>query len=83
MLPTPWLQERSARRNRINDWHHERVKYGKTLQGKQYVDPDQLDKLEGLGYDRKLAAEALRKNENQGQVGDCALLLLVVAVRVE
>ncbi|GIL96789.1 hypothetical protein Vretimale_2576 [Volvox reticuliferus] len=58
--------ERSARRKRVEDWNYERVNYGKTASG-NYVDADQLDRLEGLGYDRKLAAEALRRNENRGQ----------------
>ncbi|GLI69576.1 hypothetical protein VaNZ11_014234 [Volvox africanus] len=58
--------ERSARRKRVEDWNYERVKYGKTASG-NYVDADQLDRLEGLEFDRKLAAEALRRNENRGQ----------------
>ncbi|EFJ41254.1 hypothetical protein VOLCADRAFT_107771 [Volvox carteri f. nagariensis] len=58
--------ERNARRKRVSDWNHERIKYGKTPSG-EYVDPDQLDRLTGLGYERRLAAEALRKNGNKGQ----------------
>ncbi|KXZ53463.1 hypothetical protein GPECTOR_7g913 [Gonium pectorale] len=59
-------EERNARRRKVADWNHERVHYGKTAGG-QYVDPEQLDKLEGLGFPRRLAAEALRKHENRGQ----------------
>ncbi|GLC68053.1 hypothetical protein PLESTF_000639800 [Pleodorina starrii] len=58
--------ERKARRKRVHDWNYERVQYGKSSSG-HYVDPDQLDRLEGLGYERRLAAEALRRNENRGQ----------------
>ncbi|GFR40862.1 hypothetical protein Agub_g1512, partial [Astrephomene gubernaculifera] len=60
-------EERAARRKRLHDWNHERVLYGKTPVGQQYVDPEQLDRLGSLGFPRRLAAEALRKNENRGQ----------------
>ncbi|KAG2494871.1 hypothetical protein HYH03_007110 [Edaphochlamys debaryana] len=60
-------EERSARRQRVNDWNHERTQYGKTAQG-HYVDQGQFDKLVGMGFDRKLVGEALRKAENQGHM---------------
>ncbi|PNH08776.1 NEDD8 ultimate buster 1 [Tetrabaena socialis] len=59
-------QERESRRQQLHDWNHERIKYGKTTGG-QYVDPKQLDRLAALGYERPLAAEALRRNDNGGQ----------------
>ncbi|PNW85783.1 hypothetical protein CHLRE_03g205650v5 [Chlamydomonas reinhardtii] len=59
-------QERDEKRRKVHSWNYERLEYGKTAAG-QYVDMEQLDKLEGLGYPRRLAAEALRKHENRGQ----------------
>ncbi|KAG2436923.1 hypothetical protein HXX76_006442 [Chlamydomonas incerta] len=59
-------QERDDKRRKLHAWNYERLEYGKTPAG-QYVDMEQLDKLQGLGYPRRLAAEALRKHENRGQ----------------
>lgn len=41
-------------------WVRERKKYGRTPQG-DWVDSKQLTGLAGMGYDRRLAAEALRR----------------------
>ncbi|KIZ05684.1 NEDD8 ultimate buster 1 [Monoraphidium neglectum] len=56
-------RERAADRKRQRAWHSERAQYGKTQRG-AYVDREPLEQLVTLGYERALAAEALRAADN-------------------
>ena len=58
--PAKRTQERKERREKARQWAEERRKYGRTPKG-AWVDQQQLEGLAGLGYDRALAAEALRR----------------------
>jgi hypothetical protein len=60
------LQERRAERLRQRNWLSEREAYGKTPSGK-HIDQQPLQMLCQLGYDKALAAEALRAADNDGQ----------------
>ncbi|WIA39072.1 hypothetical protein OEZ86_005216 [Tetradesmus obliquus] len=59
-------QERRAERCKQRDWLREREAYGKTPSGK-FVDQQPLQQLLQLGYEKGLAAEALRAADNDGQ----------------
>ncbi|GBF88993.1 hypothetical protein Rsub_01492 [Raphidocelis subcapitata] len=59
-------QERAAERQRQRAWLSQRAAFGKTPGG-AFVDREGLARLEGLGFERGLAAEALRANENDLQ----------------
>jgi hypothetical protein len=59
-------QECAAERQRQRAWLSQRAGFGKTAGG-AYVDREALARLEGLGFERGLAAEALRANENDLQ----------------
>ena len=60
LLSTNTLQERKAKKQRQLAWNKERLKYGKTAAG-FYVDQNALEGLVRMGYDRTIAAEALRQ----------------------
>eukprot|EP00775_Hariotina_reticulata_P012251 gene12251-12388_t len=60
-------QERKAERKRQRSLQSERHKYDKTPVGKTYVDMESLEQLCQLGYERYVAAEALRQAENDSQ----------------
>uniref|UniRef100_A0A383VM59 UBA domain-containing protein n=1 Tax=Tetradesmus obliquus TaxID=3088 RepID=A0A383VM59_TETOB len=59
-------QARRAERGKQRDWLREREAYGKTPSGK-FVDQQPLQQLLQLGYEKGLAAEALRAADNDGQ----------------
>jgi hypothetical protein len=59
-------QERRAERRRQRNWLSEREAYGKTPSAK-YIDQQPLQVLCQLGYDKAVAAEALRAADNDGQ----------------
>lgn len=42
----------------------ERIKLGKTANGAQYIEPDCVETLCGMGYDRQLAISALKHSNN-------------------
>ncbi|KAI8468889.1 MAG: hypothetical protein J3K34DRAFT_522552 [Monoraphidium minutum] len=84
-------EERAAERRRQRSWLSERAAFGKTPRG-VYVDRVPLEQLVGLGYERGLAAEALRAAENDLQaaldtLGDAvksgALQLAVLAQQIK
>ncbi|MEW5303146.1 MAG: hypothetical protein WDW36_005867 [Sanguina aurantia] len=54
---------RKDRRKRERAWEKERKLYGKTASG-MWVDEGVLEQLLSLGYQREVAAEALRRDEN-------------------
>lgn len=66
ITPATCLQERRAGRRKQRDWLREREAYGKTPSGK-FVDQQPLQQLLQLGYEKGLAAEALRAADNDGQ----------------
>jgi hypothetical protein len=84
------LQERRAERRQQREWLREREAYGKTPSGK-FIDQKPLLQLCQLGYDKALAAEALRAADNDAQasldvLGDPvrrgALQLSLIALQV-
>ncbi|MEW5309591.1 MAG: hypothetical protein WDW38_001470 [Sanguina aurantia] len=54
---------RKDRRKRERQWEKERKLYGKTASG-MWVDEEVMEQLLSLGYQREVAAEALRRDEN-------------------
>jgi hypothetical protein len=65
VLPPP-SQERAGERRRQRAWLTERKAFGRTPGG-VYVDREALEQLGTLGYERGLAAEALRGADNSLQ----------------
>ncbi len=77
VVPIDTFQERKQQRRQLRAWHQERGRYGKTASG-AYVHMESLDRLCQLGYERALAAEALRAADNEE---GAALDVLCDAVR--
>jgi len=61
-------EARAAEKRKARAWALERKRYGKTGGKGVFVDRDGLDQLVVLGYQREVAAEALRASENELQV---------------
>jgi len=57
------VQARRQRNRTDAAWREERKKYGRTGKG-QYVERDMLQRLTDMGYDKVVAAEALRSLDN-------------------
>ncbi|XP_034250174.1 NEDD8 ultimate buster 1-like [Thrips palmi] len=62
-----WQEERKKAREESRKARHrerERRKLGKTADGSQYIEPDFVETLCGMGYDRYLAISALKHSNN-------------------